>query len=86
MGRKKSILVIIDLASYIVTKRFDIYKAGDIVKLGYDACCNPALDRPWCLVADGRELWAADYPELARKCKRTIMQRLKGVFTLPNLN
>lgn len=76
----------IKLATYIAYKTFDHFKAGDIVELAYDSCCNPPMDRPWCLLCDGRTLWAADYPDLARKCKRTFMQRLRGVFTLPDLN
>lgn len=36
--------------------------------------------------ASGQEVWAADYPELARRLKRTFKDRLKGIIRLPDLN
>lgn len=68
---------------YIAARDMPLDKVGT-TKLVTSEVARPELGK-W-LLCDGRELWAADYPELASKLKRTLKQRFRGVFTLPDLN
>lgn len=69
--------------TYILKENTALSPAGTIMRLWND-CRRSEIGL--YLLCDGRELWAADYPDLAKKCKRTILQRLRGVFVLPDLN
>ena len=68
---------------FIASKNQGITKVGD-KRLIYTDHARPELGI--FLKADGRELYAADYPELAKHLRRTIGQRLRGVFKLPDWN
>lgn len=68
---------------FIASKTQGITKVGE-KRLIYTDHARPELGI--FLKADGRELYAADYPELAKHLGRTLGQRLRGVFKLPDWN